>query len=128
MNRKSRKYVEIIEEPLPDGTRFRYENEGRSAGRIKGVNYTEKCKTYPTIKVKFLTFMLCNLQFFSMFLFVQFLQLTLDIQDVHGIRLDFIVDYYQTYRRTMLNMKIQIDTKDWYIRPYLKKVVWVSRG
>lgn len=52
MNGKNKITVEVIEEPLPDGTRFRYENEGRSAARIKGANSKDKRKTYPTIKVK----------------------------------------------------------------------------
>ena len=52
VNGASHMYVEIIEQPVSDGARFRYKCEGRSAGCIRGVNSTEKNKTYPTIKVK----------------------------------------------------------------------------
>ncbi|XP_035207052.1 embryonic polarity protein dorsal-like isoform X1 [Stegodyphus dumicola] len=51
MNRTQRPYVEIIEQPVSIGARFRYKCEGRSAGCIRGVNSTDKQKTYPTIKV-----------------------------------------------------------------------------
>lgn len=44
-------FVEIVEQPVSDGARFRYKCEGRSAGCIRGVNSSEKQKTYPTIKV-----------------------------------------------------------------------------
>lgn len=44
-------FVEIIEQPVSNGPKFRYKCEGRSAGCIRGVNSTEKQKTYPTIKV-----------------------------------------------------------------------------
>lgn len=53
MNEVKQRYVEITEEPQTDGYRFRYENEGRYAARIKGVNSTVGNTTYPTIKVMF---------------------------------------------------------------------------
>ncbi|KAG8201816.1 hypothetical protein JTE90_027297 [Oedothorax gibbosus] len=49
-NRAQRPLVEILEQPV-SSVRFRYKCEGRSAGCIKGVNSTDKQKTYPTIKV-----------------------------------------------------------------------------
>lgn len=50
-NQASQIHVEIIEEP-EDGIKFRYERERRLSARIKGVNSTERHKTYPTIKVR----------------------------------------------------------------------------
>nr|BBD75287.1 dorsal protein [Parasteatoda tepidariorum] len=49
--RSSRAFVEVLEQPVSIGARFRYKCEGRSAGCIRGVNSTDKQKTYPTIKV-----------------------------------------------------------------------------
>ncbi|CAL1262646.1 unnamed protein product [Larinioides sclopetarius] len=46
-----RPYVEILEQPVSVGARFRYKCEGRSAGCIRGINSSDKQKTYPTIKV-----------------------------------------------------------------------------
>lgn len=43
--------MEILEQPVSIGARFRYKCEGRSAGCIRGINSTDKQKTYPTIKV-----------------------------------------------------------------------------
>lgn len=54
----SQVYVEITEEP-EDGIKFRYRKEERLSGCIKGVNSTEMHKTYPTIKVRLFSFMLC---------------------------------------------------------------------
>lgn len=41
---------EIVEEPAPKLTRFRYLSEGRS-GPLLGVNTTGHRKTYPSIKI-----------------------------------------------------------------------------
>lgn len=49
-------FVEITEQPKPRGLRFRYECEGRSAGSIPGENSTAEKKTFPTIKVRVLTY------------------------------------------------------------------------
>ncbi|GFT25575.1 embryonic polarity protein dorsal [Nephila pilipes] len=50
-NRAPRLFVEILEQPVSIGARFRYKCEGRSAGCIRGINSSDKQKTYPTIKV-----------------------------------------------------------------------------
>ncbi|GIY01087.1 embryonic polarity protein dorsal [Caerostris darwini] len=50
-NRAPRPFVEILEQPVSVGARFRYKCEGRSAGCIRGINSSDKQKTYPTIKV-----------------------------------------------------------------------------
>jgi hypothetical protein len=42
-------YVEIIEQPISNATRFLYEWETRSHAPIRGVNSTEENITYPTI-------------------------------------------------------------------------------
>ncbi|GFY77286.1 embryonic polarity protein dorsal [Trichonephila inaurata madagascariensis] len=50
-NRAPSPFVEILEQPVSIGARFRYKCEGRSAGCIRGINSSDKQKTYPTIKV-----------------------------------------------------------------------------
>lgn len=44
-------WVEITEQPMPKGQRFRYKCEGRSAGSLSGEKSTVEKKTYPTIFV-----------------------------------------------------------------------------
>ncbi|XP_055600434.1 embryonic polarity protein dorsal-like [Uranotaenia lowii] len=43
--------IEIIEQPQQRATRFRYECEGRCAGSIPGVRYSDRLKSFPTIRV-----------------------------------------------------------------------------
>jgi len=44
-------HVEILEQPIPNKLRFRYEVEGRSAGALQGISSTAQSKTYPRIKI-----------------------------------------------------------------------------
>ncbi|XP_031788427.1 embryonic polarity protein dorsal isoform X2 [Nasonia vitripennis] len=50
-HKKSRPYVRIIEQPAK-AIRFRYEREGRAAGKLDGEMTTDHQKTYPTIKIE----------------------------------------------------------------------------
>ena len=44
-------YTKILEQPAENKLRFRYECEGRSAGSLHGVNYTNDNRSYPRIQV-----------------------------------------------------------------------------
>lgn len=43
-------YVEIAEQPMGKGLRFRYISEGRTAGSIQGEFSTPERRTFPSIK------------------------------------------------------------------------------
>lgn len=45
-------YVEITEQPMGKGLRFRYISEGRTAGSIQGEHSTNEHRTFPSIKVR----------------------------------------------------------------------------
>lgn len=44
-------YVEITEQPMGKGLRFRYISEGRTAGSIQGEHSTNEHRTFPSIKI-----------------------------------------------------------------------------
>lgn len=48
---RSSPYVEIIEQPASNGSRFRYKCEHKSNAPIHGVNSTSEKKTFPSIRV-----------------------------------------------------------------------------
>ncbi|XP_058801097.1 transcription factor SPT20 homolog isoform X2 [Phymastichus coffea] len=49
--KQSKPYIEIVEQPAPRASRFRYNCEVRSMGSIPGVHSTPTSKTYPTIRI-----------------------------------------------------------------------------
>lgn len=50
-DKKSRPYVEIVEQPAKCALRFRYKCEGRSAGSLPGANSCADSKTFPAIRI-----------------------------------------------------------------------------
>lgn len=73
-------WVEIVEQPMAKGQRFRYRCEGRSAGSLPGENSTLEKKTYPAIFVSIAW--IVKRSFILMLRFISILQLTQYLRDI----------------------------------------------